>query len=426
MKKLATLALALISGAGCMAQDATVKDANKLFNKKNYDEAIQVLTPALTSPETVKKADAYDLLFRINSAIVQQEVDKTKEGQTTDSIRMYSAMVAAAKAAVECDKIESQPNEKGKVKIKYRKEHAPMAQTYRLLSLNSLTFFANKGQDEKMLDAAKFYIESKDCPVICYELQTDGSGDFKKGKDGEPVIVKDEYVAIPAYNVALVSYNKKDYATALKYAAIAKTDERFAASASEIELFCAKENAKTHEDSLAYVNMLKAAHAKNPDDGRYYNMIMQYYSTPGKEKELLVWASDEVQRDPTNKMSWALKGQGEMNNRDWDSAIESFKKAVEIDEEFVPALFNLGACYNSKANEMKDKFADSKGYMSTESLNKIKAVLKQAEPVLEKVKELDPDKKQAPWTYPLYQVYYALYGSKDARVLELENELQSK
>ena len=49
-----------------------------------------------------------------------------------------------------------------------------------------------------------------------------------------------------------------------------------------------------------------------------------------------------------------------------------------------------------------------------------KALLVESLGYLEKARSLDPDRKEANWSYPLYQCYYSLYGADDSRTKEME------
>jgi tetratricopeptide (TPR) repeat protein len=129
-------------------------------------------------------------------------------------------------------------------------------------------------------------------------------------------------------------------------------------------------------------------------------------------KALSEWAEEEIALNAENKMAWALKGEVQMNNREWDAAVESYKKAIEIDPDFIQCIFNAGVCLNSKAIELKDKLADKNtGGLTKANADKVKAILTEALPYLERAQELDPDREKVKWAYPLYQIYYSL-GNK--------------
>jgi tetratricopeptide (TPR) repeat protein len=108
-----------------------------------------------------------------------------------------------------------------------------------------------------------------------------------------------------------------------------------------------------------------------------------------------------------------------MNNSEWDAAVESYKKAIEVDPEFVQCVFNAGVCLNSKAIALNDQLADKKtGGLTKDNAEKVKSVLRDAQGFLERARELDGDQLKVKWAYPLYRIYYSLQ-MKD-KMAELE------
>jgi tetratricopeptide (TPR) repeat protein len=238
-------------------------------------------------------------------------------------------------------------------------------------------------------------------------------------------MTKDDYRSEIAYYAGLVAYQMKDYVNAEKYAHMAAQDPKKADEANEILLFSKKENLKTPEDSTAYVAMVKDLHKQKPEESRYFNLLMDYYTHAGNMKAMQEWAEEEIAIDPENKMAWALKGEVEMNDRQWDAAVESYKKAIEIDPTFVQCLFNAGVCLNSKAIDLKDQLSDKKtGGLTKANADKVKAVLSESLTFLERAKELDPEREKVNWAYPLYQIYYSL-GDK-AKSEEMEKLVNAK
>jgi tetratricopeptide (TPR) repeat protein len=199
---------------------------------------------------------------------------------------------------------------------------------------------------------------------------------------------------------------------------MAAEDPAKANEANEILLFSKKENCKTAADSLEYVNKVKELHKANPSEERYFNLLMEYYTRANDMKGMAEWVAEEEAIDPNNKMVWALKGEIQMNDRKWDEAVASYKKALEIDPDFVQCIFNAGVCLNSKAIDLKDQLADKRtGGLTAANAKKVKDVLTEAQSFVEKTKELDPDQEKVKWAYALYQIYYSL---KDPRAAEME------
>lgn len=407
------MAVMVAAASSALAQDDLVKQASKLAASGNLAEAVKVITPALTSDATVDKAAAWNQLSDIQYKIfmVGQTADaENKVKKTTtpyDTAAMNKGITEALLAAVECDKFDVLPNAKGKVKIKYRAENAKRFFMVRPLVINAGLFAYNHGDNDYALRAWKAYLDSGESPLFT-------------GMD----MTKDAYRADVAYYAGLVAYQLKNYADAAKYAAIAAQDSSKAKEADEIVIFSQKDQMKTAADSAAYLANLKRMHVKYADESKYYNLLMDYYSKPGRQDEMAKWVEEEIARDPSNKMSWALKGEYLMNNRKWDDAVVAYKKALELDDSFVQVIFNIGVCLNSKAIELKDKLADKNGGLTMVNFNKVKAILSDSKVYLERVKGLDPTQDQVKWAYPLYQIYYSL--NEKAKAAEMEKLLNNK
>lgn len=402
MKKFMMMALMAAAATIAFAQEDVVKEAKKLFGKQDFDGAAKVLAPALTSDATLDKAAAWNLqvdimagkFSTIQAINVENQVKQTNVAY--DTLGMNNACYEAVKAAIKCDEYDRQPNEKGKVKIKYRNNNQQRIQNIRLNLINAGLFDYNHKNLEGALAKWTLYLDSP-------------TSELFTGFPAVSDLSQDQYRSEIAYYAGLVAYQMKDYTTAVKYATMAAQDPAKQAEANEIMLFSKKETLKNASDSLEYVNMLKDLRKANPDEERYFNLLMDYYTRANDQKALAQWADEEIALYGGNKMAWALKGEVQMNNREWDAAVESYKKAIELDPDFIQCIFNAGVCLNGKAIDLKDKLADKNtGGLTKENADKVKAILGEAKVFLERSQELDPDREKVNWAYPLYQIYYSI------------------
>jgi tetratricopeptide (TPR) repeat protein len=321
--------------------------------------------------------------------------------EPVDEAGMHSAIIAALDAALKCDQFDNMPNEKGKVKARFRQANAQRYQQGRLGTIAAGQYLYNQKDYEGAFKAFALYVESGDAPLFT-------------GID-----LKDTYKSEIAYFASLSAYQAKDYQNVIKYAQIAAQDPEKAKDATEILVYSKKETMKTKQDTLEYIDMLKEASAKFPQDNRYSAWIGDYYLNSNNTDELLKWAEGEIQKNPEDKFGYTYKGEALRLSGKWDEAVECYKKAFEIDPTYIAAAYQAGVSLNSKAIEMKDKLADKKnGMLTKENADKVKAVLSDAKTYLEKVRELDPDRNTVNWTYALYQLYYNLGDNEKASELE--------
>lgn len=402
MKKLLMMAVMAAVATTSFAQDDLVKQAEKLSAKGQHADAIKMITPALTSDQTTDKAKAWNSLSKMHYAIymanqqIMTENQLKKTNVPYDTVGMNRALVASFEAALKCDEYDQQPNAKGKVKIRFRGENQKTWQMMRPHIINIGLAEYNKKNLSQAVHDWKLYIDGAKSTLFT-------------GVD----LGADLYYSEVCYFIGLAAYQNKDFKTATTYAQMAAQDPAKAKEANEIVLFAAKDAATTKADSVAYLNILKKFHADEPSEQRYFNLLMEYYSKAGDQEQMLKWVEEEISIAPNNKMPWALKGEALMNARKWDEAIEAYKKSAELDPTFVQVIFNAGVCYNSKAIELKDQLADkTTGGLTKANAEKVKAVLVEAQKLLERAKELDPTRSSVNWAYPLYQIYYAI-GNKE-------------
>jgi len=408
MKKVMMMAMMAVVAMTASAQEDVVKSAKKLFDKGSVDEAIQAVQPALATGSAEEKASAWNLLSLaqykkfsdIQAKKLENQVKQTNE--PIDEAAMNAAAVAALEAAMKCDEFDNMPNEKGKVKPRFRAENQKIYQNERLQCINAGQYEYNQKNYGGAFKAFALYVDSNASPLFT-------------GLD----MSQDQYLHEVAYFASLAAYQSKDYENVIKYARIAAQDTAKAKDATEILVFSKKETMKTKEDTLEYIDMLKDASQKFPQDNRYSAWIGDYYLQSGNNDELLKWAEGEIAKRPNDKFGYTYKGEALRLSGKFDEAVECYKKAFEIDPTYIAAAYQAGVSLNSKAIGLKDQLADKKtGKLTVENANKIKAILNDAKTYLEKVRELDPNREQVNWAYALYQMYYSL--GDNAKAAEIE------
>jgi tetratricopeptide (TPR) repeat protein len=413
MKKFMMMAMMAAATTVAFAQADVVKNAKKLLDKGEVEEALKAVEPALNAGTDADKAGAWNIVseayYKKFSDIQQKQLEEKVKptGATIDEAGMNAAVVKALEAALKCDEFDVKPNEKGKVKPRFRAASQQKYQMGRLQLINAGQFEYNQKNYADAFKAFSLYVESGEAPMF------------------EGIDLKDQYKFEVAYFASLSAYQNKDYQNVIKYAQIAAQDESKAKDATEILVFSKKETMKTKQDTLEYIDMLKQASAKFPDDNRYSAWIGDYYLQTGSAEDLGKWADGEMAKDPNNKFAYVYKGEALRMTEKFDEAVECYKKAAELDPTYVAALYQAGVSLNSKAINLKDQLADKKtGMLTTANADKVKAILNEAKTYLEKVRELDPNREQVNWAYALYQMYYSL--GDNAKASELEQILNNK
>lgn len=176
--------------------------------------------------------------------------------------------------------------------------------------------------------------------------------------------------------------------------------------------------------ALSYVEMGRAAFEEHPG---LMGQEISIYVAQGKTKELIDKVSVAIEADPENERLYNMRGSLNERVNNLDKAIPDYKKALELKEEYMEANYNLGnllfgqaADLSTAANALKDnnEFAKAK--------EKIDQKLKEAQPYLERSKELNQKKTDDDKT--LYQTTLNLLKQLYARTNQMDkyNEVKAE
>ena len=172
MKKLMMVAMMAVATTSAFAQADVVKNAKKLLDKGSVTEAISAVQPALTAGTNEDKAAAWNLLSSayykqfsdIQAKKIENQVKQTNE--PVDEATMNKAIVAALEAAMKCDEFDNMPNEKGKVKPKFRQPNQQIYQNGRLQCINAGQYEYNQKNYAGAFKAFAMYVDSGDSPLF--------------------------------------------------------------------------------------------------------------------------------------------------------------------------------------------------------------------------------------------------------------------
>ena len=400
MKKLIVAAMMVLGATSAFAGDS---DALKAVMKaKTYAEAEALLKQNLGQlANDAEKAKAYNKLVDLSMKAYndQQSIMQTnqimKKNDPIDENAMNEGAYNALMNAIECYKYDQLPNAKGKVAPKFG-SNAARVWAARVQLVNAGQTAAQNNKADEVLKYWGAFLDTDSEPLFA-------SIDAKQ-KDGEK-----EYIGQVALFAARYAYQAKDAARCEKYCDIAMKSEKEAKDALNLKRYVLKDGLKTHADSLSYINKLKDLYAKDANNEVILDGLNSMYSSMRMQKEQEALLDEVLARNPNSFVALANRGMMFIQRNDADNAIKNLKKALDIKPDNVTVMVYLGACYNSKASALQDP-------------NGRKVVYKEAINVLDKAKELDPEKSQANWGYTRYQAYYGYYGPTAAETKKAEEE----
>ncbi|MCP3894147.1 MAG: hypothetical protein GY706_05900, partial [Bacteroides sp.] len=125
MKRVLFSMVLLMAVSFAFAQQKNVKEAKSIATevKPDFKKAEQLIKEALTNPETKDDAATWDVAGFIQKRINEKEMENAYLRKPYDTLRVYNSILDMYKYFVKCDELAQIPNEKGKVKNKFRKSN---------------------------------------------------------------------------------------------------------------------------------------------------------------------------------------------------------------------------------------------------------------------------------------------------------------
>lgn len=379
--------------AACMAfgQVKTVREAKRLAEdptKPDFAKAQSLINEALVNAETKDDANTWNVAGIIQRRISEKENEKAYLRQPYDTLKVYNSVNKMFEYFLKADEIEQVPNEKGKVKFKFRKGNAATMLMERPNLINGGIHFFNQEKNKEAFNFFAMYVDVASAPMM----------------EEAKLMETDTLLSQVAYYATLAAMRLEDYKSAIKYAPIAAKDKEVGKYGQE---FLAGAY-KALGDTVQWMDALKEGVQKYPDYSYFFGHLVDYYSNTGKFADAMIFADDMISHDPTNPFFLYVKGYLYQNMKDYDNAATFYKKTIEADPTYAEAYSNLGLIYVQQGLEYSDKtttdFNDPK---YAEEQAKIKAFYEEARPYYEKARELKPDQKEL-WLNGLYTVYYRL------------------
>lgn len=397
MKKIVLMAV-----AACMVVSANAQNPDavkKVMGLKDFKEAKSLVESSLSSMNDEERAKSWNKVVDLALAKFNKEQEVmltnqvTKKDDPYDKDGMYEAARVALESALECEKYDQLPNAKGKIKPKFHKSNQDRLTSARTALINAGQDYYNNKDFKAAAAAFGAYVNCKGNSLY---------SDFDFSKD--------QYLGQIAYFASLAAYNSQDYPSASRYAGVALGDTAVAKDAMDIKILSMKAQLKTKEDSVKYLNDIKELYNQDPSNERMFSLLAEYYQSVNDNAAKNALINNQVAQHPS-KMAWALKGESEMGDQKWADAIESYKKSLAMDPEFIQVQFNLALCQNNQAITLKDA---NGGNLTPEA----KGLLQESIANLNQIKAKDPDHLTVNWPYTLYQAYYLIGDEANAKALE--------
>ncbi|MBR6843548.1 MAG: hypothetical protein IKM79_00455 [Bacteroidales bacterium] len=412
MKKLMMMAMMLVASATAFAGDSDALKA--ILKAKDYAEAQSLISSSLAQlTDASEKARAYNKLVDLAYEKFQKEDNirttnmVMKKNDPVDVEGMVAAGKVALEAAMECDKYDQQPNDKGKVAVKFRQKNQDRLKALRLSILQQGIELANADKNKESFENFDIYL-------------TSAKSAFYEGVDG--VAKNDPNLGVAAFYGGRAAYNLEKFDKAIEYfkIGVADTAKQIHDLSFDFLLYTMRNKQKTAADSAQYIKDMLELYQQYPDAEQIYSSLSDAYITQGMNAEVIKLAEERMAKYPDSSLPHVYKAFLLMQDKKYDDAIAEFAKVKEDNSPvFLNSIFNSAVCKYNKASEFNEANSDIRtGRLKPADHDKFMNMLKDAQGDFEKAKELDPEQKTVKWQYLLHNVYTLTDQKDKAAALE--------
>ena len=406
------MAMMLVASATAFAGDSDALKA--ILKAKDFKEAQSLISSSLAQlTDASEKAKAYNKLVDLAYEKYKKEDDvKTTnmvmhKEDPVDTDGMLEAGKVALQAAMECDKYDQQPNEKGKVAIKFRQKNQDRTKVIRLSLLQAGIDLANNEKNKEAFDNFDIYLQS-------------AKSAFFEGVEG--VSKNDPNLGVAAFYGGRAAYNLEKFDKAIEYfkIGVADTAKQIHDLSFDFLLYTMRNSQKTAADSAKFLTDMADLYKEYPDAEQIYSSLSDAYIAKGMNAEVIKLADERMAKYPDSSLPHVYKAFLLMQDKKYDDAIAEFAKVKEDKSPvYLNSIFNSAVCKYNKASEFNEANSDIRtGRLKPADHDKFMNMLKDAQGDFEKAKELDPDQQTVKWQYLLHNVY-TLTGQEDkAKALE--------
>lgn len=400
MKRVLFSMVLLMAVSFVFAQEKNVKEAKSIAGevKPDFAKAEQLINEALTNPETKDNAATWDVAGYIQKRINEKEMENAYLRKPYDTLKVYNSVLNMYNYFVKCDELAQIPNEKGKIKNKYRSANSKTILAERPNLINGGIQYFNLNQNEEALKFFAAYVDAATLPML----------------EKENLLEKDTILPQVAYYATLAADRVGDKDAVMKYAQYALKDKENGQFAMQL----LTDAYKAKGDTAKWVEKLQEGIVKFPENQYFFANLVDYYSSSNQNDKAMQFADDMLAKDPNNKLYLYVKAYLYHNMKDYEKAIEFYKKTLDVDPTYAEACSNLGLVYLLQAQDYADKAPtdiNDPNYATAQA--NIKKFYEEAKPYYEKARELKPDQKDL-WLQGLYRVYYNLNMGPEFEAIE--------
>lgn len=382
MRKIAVAFVALLAVGGSAQKKELSQARSYIKSGKDYDKAEKLMT-GLIAKDSANRQNPKIYAVWYESVLGQyaQINEKVYLKQKYDTATVYTLLNRLYRVAESLDSLDARPNEKGRVKPEYRKEHAEQLDRLRRNLYFGGTYHLRRSRYQEAFDYFETYIDAARQPLFA-------AYDYARN---------DTSMSSAAYWATLAGYRMKDAERTLRYSQLALTDTSKAVFVRQY--IC--EAYQLKQDDAAYVKALEDGFAHHPEYPYFFPRLGDYYNQHGQVSKTLQLSDEALAQYPDRPLFLLAKSVALLQLDRYDECIDVSNKLSAVSPQQPEPYFNIATCYLNQALELEKR---NEPRLYRERLTKLYT---QARPQMEKYRQLAPNDQQR-WAPALYRIYLNL------------------
>lgn len=385
-----------------------LKDARTAIkNKRDQKNKEKALFDALKRDDisNAEKAEIYYTASALEHSLNDQENLKAYLKQKYDTANYYNTMLLSAQYALLCDSLDTLPNERGKIKAKYRSRNREQILLYRPNIYLGGRFFLRKGDYKKAFDFMSMYSDFPRQMII----------------SSHPKMQNDTLLRQSNYYAVFAAYNSKNPRKALHYIdrAISYADSAQSPVLQEYKVRCLQETQQTD----SWLKELQAGVRDYPRHDYFFVNMAKYYEDNQMADECIALADSMLEHVQDATIYWYSKSLMHLHKEEWLKSAEMAEIVLQREPEHINALYNMAVSY---VNEASDCFinacTDVRDPRSKADREHIQQLYRKALHPSEEIRRLRPDAVNT-WAPLLYRIYLNL--NMGTEFSEMEKEMKA-
>jgi tetratricopeptide (TPR) repeat protein len=370
------------------AQKKEIVQAKEWIKKKqNLDKAQQSMEKLLKDSANRQNEKIYLVLFDAIKAQYEEGNEKLYLKQKYDTALLFNNALRMFQVLESLDSLDMTPDKKGRVKLKYRDDHAQYLSALRPNLYNGGLYYIHKQKYEEAYRFLEAYIDCARQPLFS-SLHYDE---------------KDPKIASASYWAVYCGYKMQNPKATLRHTYMALKDTAH----YNLMLQYLADTYRIEKDTTRCLQTLQEGFEKYPEFPFFFPRLLSYYSQNRMWDKALALSDTAMSINPKNNVFVFARSTVLLNTGKYSESLALCDTLFARGDTLPDIYLNAGLAWFNQGVELDKNITTSR-----KTRSKIITCYKNALPYLETYRKKRPE-AESDWTLPLYTIYLNLNMGKE-------------